>query len=562
MTTGSKSVVSKAIRGLLCYGVWLCALALASGHLMAYAQSVSPLPESRAGRTGLEGFQRAGRLTSTPSGDTFFEGTIDPAEYTVGPGDVLDVVFWQPAYVENLTPVNGEGDVIIPYVGLVPVGGVTLSEARLRIEDAVAKALRVGRVSISLVTPRRFRVHVTGLVQMPGTVVLPATARVADAIEAAGGFKRQLALTGRDSTIAPEVSQRRIELVDRDGRVTGHADLMLFLRSGSLHSNPLLRDGQTIHVPHVAGAGLQIGVFGAVNESGLFEYADGDAVRDALALGGGITGLADSSTVSVVSATGQRRTVDLRNADANAPLSPGDRVYVAGFPDTARTGSVTVSGEVGHPGGYPIISGTTTVSQVLELAGGLLPSAAAGSVRLIRHTPPELVEPERSRVMANNLTTRPEPAYPSDPGLAAEFSRWSYSTAVINMNPKPGKPGGPETVRLRDGDVLEIPRQPLGVRVLGFVNNAGEVEWKADEKLSYYLRQAGGANHGGWKSQTIVVKARNGSQVRWQKSLTIDPGDVVYVPARKRTTNLENVTQVLGVTAQLVSLYFVIQAVK
>jgi len=389
--------------------------------------------------------------------------------------------------------------------------------------------------------------------------VLPATARVADAVELAGGLKREKTFARGDTASKVLASERRIELWNPDGTRAGHADLLLFRRGGRLKANPYLRDGLTIHAPYPAGEWAQVGVFGAVPQSGLYEYVEGDDVADVIALSGGLAANADSSALAVISATGRRTELDLRAAAESGlkrALQAGDRVYVAGFPDTSRTGSVVIQGEVVRPGGYPIVNGETTLREVLQTARGLLPTAAANSARLIRKRPKDLVEPERFRVLRAGLISMPKPAYETDPELAAEFARWDYGTVVLDLTDAAGEGGD---LRLQDGDVLEVPRSPLGVRVLGAVNHAGEVGWQPEGRLSHYLKLAGGVNKLGWKSRTVVIKARNGSQLQYQPSLPIDPGDVIFVPAKEQVTAWEVVKDLVGVTAQLVTIALVIQ---
>lgn len=518
------------------------------------------LPSSRTGLEGLLG----GRSSVGPTGEMFFEGPVNPDDYIVGPGDRLDVVFWQPNFTENPVSVNAEGDVIIPFVGMVSVASVSLREARERIEQAVIRSIRVGKVTVSLIEPRRFRVNVTGLVEMPGTYVVPATARVADAIALAGGLKRSVAFVGSDTSTTVSGSQRRVELRTPDGGDAGHADLLLFRSGGRLKANPRLQDGLTIFVPYAQGIRDQIGIFGAVNNGGLFESADGDDVEDALALAGGLTSQADSSNVVVIEGNGSRTRLDVRGTARSAslaqPLSAGSRVYVSGFADTSRAGSVTLRGEVVHPGGYPIIVGQTTLRDVLDQAGGLLPSAAANSARLMRTPREDPVNSERIRVLEASMMMNPRYG-DNDKALAVEFARWSHTGVVLDLSGR-DKAGDPAKVQLQDGDVLEVPKNPLGVRVLGAVNRAGEVPWVTGKNLNYYLAQADGVNHVGWKSRAVVVKARNGSQLQYESSLSIDPGDVIFIPNRQQVTTWETFKDVLGVTAQVATVVLIVQNLK
>jgi protein involved in polysaccharide export with SLBB domain len=405
-------------------------------------------------------------------------------------------------------------------------------------------------------------VHITGLVEIPGTYVVPATARVADAVALAGGLKHELRFVAGDTVLATVASQRRILLRDPAGHER-HADLLLFARGGRTNSNPYLRDGETIYATLPDNTSSQIGVFGAVNRGGLFEHVETDQLADALALAGGLQVNADSGSVVIVGSNGTESKLDLRvnpSVALTRPMNPGDRVYVLSFPDTSRNGSVTVVGEVPRPGGYSIRVGETTLREIMERAGGLLPSAAANSARLIRHVEQDPIASERERVIRAAYGGRQSP-YWNDAGLAAEFSRWPYGTTVVDMVEamKEGSDAG--NITLHDGDSLEVPKGPIGVRVLGAVNKAGEVEWKPEQTLKYYVAEAGGTNKSGWENRAVVVKARNGSQLRYESGLPIDPGDVIYIPLKPGgPTTWDIFKDVISVTAQVTTVILVVRS--
>jgi polysaccharide export outer membrane protein len=320
----------------------------------------------------------------------------------------------------------------------------------------------------------------------------------------------------------------------------------------------------TVHVPYAQASSDRIGVFGAVHEGGLFESVPGDNVGQALALAGGLTARADSSTITVVDPAGNTTNLDLHGAAQGMGLAhtvtAGSRVYVAGFPDTSRSGSVTLSGAIARPGGYPIVTGQTTVREVLDRAGGILPGAAANSARLLRKSRPEPVDPERIRVLQATLMANPT-ARNGDAALATEFAQWDQGVVVLDLTGQ-DKNENADHVTLQDGDVLEVPRNPAGVRVLGAVNSAGEVAWTSGEDLDHYLEQAGGINRSGWKSRAWILKARNGSLIQYQSSLPIDPGDVVFVPNKPQPATWDTIKDIIGVTAQVATVVLIIQNIK
>ncbi|MBK6765912.1 MAG: SLBB domain-containing protein [bacterium] len=486
-----------------------------------------------------------------------YEGVIDRTEYLVGPGDKLMLQVWSPAYEEVPVLVTGDGRVAVPYAGPVDVSGKSLADAESLIQAEFDLALRKGRVTVSLLEPRKFRVHVTGQVLAPGTYTLSATQRVSDALDRAGGALSQVAYHGSDSVYVPQASLRRIELRAVSGSVTA-VDLLRFYQGGDLSGNPHVTDGAVIYVP-TRSAGPEIGIFGEVRLPGVYDYGTGDVIGSLISLAGGLTDLADSAQVTLQTASGGSSHVDLSPSGLAMPVHAGDRVYVGGKPVSQSFGSVTVSGQVARPGGYSIKPGVTTVRELLDLAGGVLPDAAARSARLIR-SQDDPVGSERQRVSTKPLRSmsKEEPTMLADIELSAEFSRWLYGTVVLDLTAKEGESGWSGEVRLEDGDRLEIPSQPLGVRVLGYVNNAGEVPWVEGRDLNYYLKQADGTNRAGWKGRAVIIKARNGSQLRYSGRVGIDPGDVLFIPQRPRTTAWERVKDVIQVAAQVATIALII----
>lgn len=494
-----------------------------------------------------------------PSAGAYLEGAVDSTEYMVGPGDIFRVFFWKPTYNETLARVSADGDLAIPLVGLVRVAGLTLAEAKLRVAQAVGRSFRYGEVGLSLLEPRKFRVHVTGMVEMPGSYAVPATARVSDAILLARGLRTERTISGKDTSWSYLASRRNIELRDASGAVMSHADMQLFEQGGVLAANPLLRDGWTVYVPAKPSAQTLLSVYGAVGAEGDLEYAAGDKVRDVLRAAGGLTTNADLKAVRVVSLDGQSKSLDLtaaNSADWEFGLKIGDRVLVGEMPDAATHGSVSITGEVARPGGYAIVDGKTTVRELIAEAGGFTELAVARSARLERNPDYDPARREKSRIVSGGTRELVDGPTYNDAGLFAELTRWDYGTVVLNL----GDGGdGSETV-LYAGDHLTIPRAPLGVRVLGSVNNAGEVDWHDDWNLTDYVSAAGGKTKGSWLQRTVVIRAKNGSQVRYSKQLAIDPGDLIYVPQKPFDQSAwTTFKDFISVAAQVATVVLVVQ---
>jgi protein involved in polysaccharide export with SLBB domain len=487
---------------------------------------------------------------------TVFEGPVDPETFQLGPGDLLIIFLWRPTVTQFPVRINAEGEAVIPTVGPVKVTGMTLSAAKEAITRKVRERFSGAELTVSLDEVRQFRTHVCGAVPVPGTYLVPATARVADAILLAGGLLRRPHAEW-DTTLEVVASQRRIQIfpsqTDKSPRA---ADLLLFERAGDTKGNPYLQDGDVIWVPLKEESPSAVGVYGGVALPGLFEYVPGDRAANLVKLAAGALPSAKLSESYLVRADGQRVTVGDPFAQ-EVEVRPGDRFYVPIKYKPQQFGSVTVEGEVAKPGGYPVEIGKTTVRQVLEAAGGLLPTAAANSARMVRE-PPDFRDAEKGRLLRPRNLRGPLDETTFDVELRAAYERWMGTTVVLDLSERSKVDESAEDVVLQDGDVLEIPKQPLGIRMFGCVNESGEIAYHDDWSLGDYLKAAGGVSHGGWKSQTRVVKASTGSVVPYSSKVHLDPGDIVFVPSKVPATTWTQIKDGVSVVSQVATIALII----
>ena len=114
--------------------------------------------------------------------------SIDPAEYILGTGDALSIDIWGEINIHHTLSVTPEGNLLIPRVGKVQVGGEYLAEAKNTIREAILRSYRNAQVTITLLKLRKVKVVVAGAVKAPGTYSVYANTRVSEVINLAGGF--------------------------------------------------------------------------------------------------------------------------------------------------------------------------------------------------------------------------------------------------------------------------------------------------------------------------------------------------------------------------------------
>jgi polysaccharide export outer membrane protein len=167
-------------------------------------------------------------------------------EYRVAPHDVLSEIVWDhpeltiPAGEFRSAeatghPVNADGTMFYPHVGVVRVAGMTLSEIRKLLTERLTKYVTNPQLDVKVATFRGKKVHVTGEVREPGPVpYTDVPLRVQDAISIAKG-------------LLPEADPQRVTL-SRGGK-SHLLDLQALYERGDLGQNWLLQDGDVIHVP-------------------------------------------------------------------------------------------------------------------------------------------------------------------------------------------------------------------------------------------------------------------------------------------------------------------------
>ncbi|MCD4775080.1 MAG: SLBB domain-containing protein [Candidatus Aegiribacteria sp.] len=319
---------------------------------------------------------------------------IDPAEYVVGPGDILwfslqggippELSGSEAGSIIYIT-VTPDGYAVIPSAGAWPVAGLSLYEAANLIEAGFTSKYPGLRGMGGLAAIRMFRVPITGQVVSQGMYNVNGASRLTDLLNKAGG-------------IAPAGSWTAIQIVSSDGDTT-EVDITEFLLNGCMQSNPVLSLGDRVHVPQ---AEEFISIEGAVNLSGSFstefhgaadqavwsgssrgmiEYIPGETVSCFVKrIGGTRTWAArDSCYILRVLANGEeeriRAPLDIPSIDPE--LLPGDIVVCPGIPPV-----VAVTGFVYSPGVYPHIAGMGAFYYISQ-AGGFLREASGSGTRVV-----------------------------------------------------------------------------------------------------------------------------------------------------------------------------------
>jgi polysaccharide biosynthesis/export protein len=114
--------------------------------------------------------------------------TTLPADYVIGPNDLLSVVFWREPEMSGQVRVRPDGRISVPLLNDVPAVGLTPDELRRQLEQAAKKYIADPNATVVVVEINSRSVYVVGQVTTPGVYPLNTPMNVLQAIAAAGGL--------------------------------------------------------------------------------------------------------------------------------------------------------------------------------------------------------------------------------------------------------------------------------------------------------------------------------------------------------------------------------------
>lgn len=267
-----------------------------------------------------------------------------PLAYTVGPGDVLQIVVWDhPEFAAALgsaqtqsssrpgDPLAGfvvdqNGGLTFPYAGTLQVAGLRTEEIQQRLSSVLGKYLVKPQVTVRMASYRAHQVYVDGEVRSPGTLAVnDVPMSLYEAVGRAGGFSE-----------AADQSDLVLVRGERSYRV----NLTQMLAQGLSPSRLYLKPGDLLRV--VSRDENDAYVMGEVNKpvSAIPRRTGHMTLADALAQAGSVNAsTADAAQMFVIrgSLTG---TPQVFHLDGHSPvamllakdfeLQPKDVVYVDG----------------------------------------------------------------------------------------------------------------------------------------------------------------------------------------------------------------------------------------
>jgi polysaccharide export outer membrane protein len=271
----------------------------------------------------------------------------DTTPMTLGPGDQVEAEILGTANSRSTLTIGPDGKVYFYLLPGVDVWGMTLSQAKARLEKELASYISSPRVSITLKAVGSKQVWLLGRLKKPGIYPMTGPITLLEAIAQAGGTSRS------DTQISTEeLSDLRHSFVVRDGQFVP-VNFDKLLRHGDMSQNIYLQPGDFVYVPFAGSE--EVYVMGAVSFPRALPYTDQMSLVSAIASVSGTvtygfmdrapagvgTANADLSHVAVVRGSLSEPQVFIVNYSdiikGKAPdfrLEPGDIINVPNSPYT------------------------------------------------------------------------------------------------------------------------------------------------------------------------------------------------------------------------------------
>lgn len=474
------------------------------------------------------------RERTRPFGHTLFGGGFSASEtqglnsdYIVGAGDKVAIRIWGATTYEKVQTVDTQGNIFIPDVGPVRLGGVKNSQVNATVKAAIARVYTNDvRVYTNLITSQSASVYVTGYVHKPGKYAGMPTSSVLNFIDKAGGI---------DSASG---SFRKIE-INRNSKTIAVVDLYDFIRNGVI-PDVVLKEGDAIVVRPLMQT---VFVGGDAAKPNRFEFtADtitGDDVIELASPSSGVTHVALSQVRAGESTFEYLPLAKFRER----LIGDGD---VVSFKSDVIERNISINIDGAFSGASAItVNKRATLKQVLDLI----------------EVDPELSAYERIFIKRKSIASRQKSAIENSlKRLESEYFTASSSTdsesrirvqeaelistfvkKVSSVEPQGTlvvvSKNGIADIVLENDDTIFIPRRNPSVLVSGEVRLPRAFLWEKGSSAKSYIARAGGFSNNANPKNILLVK--QDGRVVDAASSPVEQGDELLVLPKAPTKNLQ-----------------------
>lgn len=467
-----------------------------------------------------------------------FQSTFSPinlpnpdGKYVVDVGDKFSITVVGSTDAEIEVMVGRDGYLQIPQYGRVQVAGLELSKVEEKVQSFFTTRALGSESYIQLTSLRDIQVIITGGVNYPGIYTLAGGSNILSAINVAGG-------------ISDNGSFRRVQLI-RNQRVVDTFDLYRLIISGTQRFASIqLRSGDTININPVS---FHVPVTGASNTNAIFEFLDGETIKDAVGFAGGFSQYHygyDYLNLHRAGINGFNTSKIMIEDIGVMQLRPRDSIVIPSFNnEIQKVKYVQVLGRVKNPGKY-IIDDDDTLYDLITKAGGYEDDAYIYGGALFRQN---AVDKEKAYSQLNYQDTvnfvianigTPNTTIDSNiiPLLQEELKSKNYTGRVItefDLNKIARDPS--LDVTLRDQDKLIIPPLEKVIYMFGDFRNPSNLAFNSSLTLTDYINMAGGLKESAFPAIMIInpdgsteIFEISGSLAFLKRKPEIYPGSIIY----------------------------------
>ncbi len=258
-----------------------------------------------------------------------------PLDYVLGPGDELRIQLFGTSSINRLTPINREGNLIIPEIGVLEVSGLNFSEAKEKIVSTVNASLVGVSVEVSLAKIRSIQIFVLGNAFKPGAYTVSSLSNISNILFFSGGP-------------TPNGSLRDI-VVKRSGKEISRFDFYDLLINGNTKNDIRLQSNDAILISPL---GKSVSISGEVKNQAIFELNGNEGFKDLVSFASGFTNKANKKriTLSSLATNGERIFNNFSSEQLkDIKLKDGDEIFVHSLSNTPRN-IIQIKGELATSG--------------------------------------------------------------------------------------------------------------------------------------------------------------------------------------------------------------------
>ncbi len=182
------------------------------------------------------------RSEATEATEAIDDASSKNIKYTIGPGDILEIVVWRNSELSREAIVRPDGAITLNLMGEVQAAGLTPLELKVVLTERLKTFKRQAEISVIVKEVNSYNIYILGEVRNPGAYPLKRKTTLIQAIALAGGFDEY-------------ASENKIMVIrERDGKDGKEEKIKVrfkdIINAKKVNDkNLILRPGDTIFVP-------------------------------------------------------------------------------------------------------------------------------------------------------------------------------------------------------------------------------------------------------------------------------------------------------------------------